>query len=77
MNHAGARLPEYNLEDRVKPFTIHVGSACACRSSQDLVMVAGGGVGVLALKCCGMPMERLNPCPASEKTGDADNDGAA
>ena len=51
--------PGWSLGEWEKALTIHVGTAYACRKCGNLVMVTRGGVGVMQLKCCGNPMERV------------------
>lgn len=55
--------PEWDLGDWEKVLTINVGTAYACRECGNLVMVTRGGVGVLDLKCCGKPMEKVRISP--------------
>ena len=61
--------PEWDLDVWEKALTIHVGNAYACRDCGNLVMVTKGGVGVLDLKCCGKPMEQIDPDEVSEEGG--------
>jgi hypothetical protein len=49
----------WDLEEWVRALTIHVGTAYACRTCENLVMVTRGGVGVLELICCGEPMKQV------------------
>ena len=51
--------PEWGLGDWEKVLTIQVGTAYVCRYCENVVMVTKGGVGVLDLKCCGKPMEKV------------------
>lgn len=51
--------PDWDLQDWENALSIHVGTAYACRECENLVMVTRGGVGVLDLRCCGKPMEKL------------------
>jgi len=51
--------PEWNLGDWESVLTIDVGSCYVCRECENIVMVTRGGVGVLDLKCCGKPMEKV------------------
>jgi desulfoferrodoxin-like iron-binding protein len=53
--------PEYDLEQWTQALTIHVGSAYACKTCGQLVMVTRGGVGTLELICCGQPMQKVAP----------------
>ena len=56
------RQPDWALEDWEKALTIKVGTAYLCRECENLVMVTRGGVGVLDLRCCGKPMEKVTSC---------------
>ena len=62
--------PEWDLGDWEKALTIRVGEAYACRDCENLVMVTRGGVGVLDLKCCGKPMEKVS-AQSDDSEGDA------
>jgi hypothetical protein len=53
--------PEWDLGDWEKVLTIHVGTAYVCRQCRNIVMVTKGGVGVMDLRCCGAPMEKVEP----------------
>ncbi len=50
---------QWDLEAWQDALTIHVGSAWGCRECGNLVMITRGGVGVLRLRCCGQPMEKV------------------
>ena len=50
----------WELEQWEKALTIQVGTAWVCRECDNLVMVTRGGTGVMELKCCGQPMERVH-----------------
>jgi desulfoferrodoxin-like iron-binding protein len=50
---------EWNLEEWEHVLNINVGASYACRACGNLVMVTRGGVGVLDLRCCGQPMQRV------------------
>lgn len=50
----------WGLEEWEKALNIQVGAAYACRACGNLVMATRGGVGVLELKCCSAPMEKVN-----------------
>jgi desulfoferrodoxin-like iron-binding protein len=47
---------------------IEVGTSYLCRTCGNVVMVTRGGVGVMELVCCGVPMERITPRPAGTET---------
>jgi len=48
--------PEWTVDQWEKAWTIHVGKAYCCCKCGNMVMVTKGGVGVLELSCCGVPM---------------------
>jgi desulfoferrodoxin-like iron-binding protein len=50
---------DWYLDDWERALTINVGEAYACRQCENLVMVTKGGIGVLDLVCCGIPMEKV------------------
>ena len=54
-------LPEWDLGEWEDVLTIHVGTAYACRECGNLVMVTKGGIGIMELVCCGLPMEKIEP----------------
>ena len=56
----------WGLGDWESALTIRVGEAYACRECENLVMVTRGGVGIMQLRCCGRPMERVGPRPPSD-----------
>ena len=60
----------WNLGDWEAALTIRVGEAYACHECENLVMVTRGGVGIMQLHCCGRPMVRVGPTPASQGEGD-------
>ena len=50
---------DWNLGEWEQALTIHVGEAYLCRDCGNVVMVTRGGVGIMDLKCCGKPMEKV------------------
>ena len=58
--HPETLPPEWDLDDWEAALTIHVGTAYACRECGNLVMVTRGGIGVMDLKCCWKPMEKVS-----------------
>jgi desulfoferrodoxin-like iron-binding protein len=67
------RTPEtrgdWTLDDWERALTLRVGQAYVCRACGNLVMVTRGGVGVLDLRCCGKPMEKVQqPGPGGVTT---------
>ncbi len=65
-NNTAAPKTGWELEDWERALTIHVGAAWRCTRCKNLVMVTRGGVGVMELKCCGAPMERVAPAAEGE-----------
>lgn len=56
---SGMSSPDWDLTEWEEVLTINVGAAYVCRECQNLVMVTRGGVGVMQLRCCGDPMEKV------------------
>ncbi len=54
---------DWDLAAWEKALTIRVGECYVCRKCENVVMVTKGGVGVLELKCCGQPMEKVTAKP--------------
>ena len=50
---------DWELEEWEQALTINVGAAYVCRTCGNVVMVTRGGVGVMELICCGVPMELI------------------
>lgn len=66
MSHREDEKPDdWDLEEWEGALTIQVGSAFVCRICGNIVMVTRGGVGVMELVCCGVPMEKID----SQKRG--------
>ena len=62
--------PEWDLGGWEKALTIKVGTAYACRTCGNVVMVTRGGVGIMELNCCGQPMARVAaPAPDGGQGG--------
>lgn len=55
--HAEYAESEWGREEWKKAWNLRVGKAFHCSKCGAMVMVTKGGVGMLELKCCGMPME--------------------
>ena len=63
--------PDWDLGDWERVLTIHVGTPYVCRDCGNIAMVTRGGVGVLELKCCGKPMERVEATREKPEGGGA------
>jgi desulfoferrodoxin-like iron-binding protein len=50
--------PDWDFDEWERVLTLHVGTAYACRICGNVVMVTKGGVGILDLVCCGIPMTK-------------------
>jgi len=49
----------WDLAEWENVLSIHVGTAYGCRACGNLVMITRGGTGILDLRCCGKPMEKM------------------
>jgi desulfoferrodoxin-like iron-binding protein len=61
MSHNDEALPDWDMEEWEEALTINVGTAYRCRTCGNIVMVTRGGVGVMELICCGIPMDLIDP----------------
>jgi desulfoferrodoxin-like iron-binding protein len=59
MSHNDDAVPDWDMEEWESALTINVGTAYRCHLCGNIVMVTRGGVGVMELICCGVPMERI------------------
>lgn len=58
----GSENDNWDLAEWENALSIRVGTAYACRSCGNVVMVTKGGVGVMEMICCGAQMEKIEPC---------------